>query len=248
LHGGITGFDKKLWNAKAVERSDGPALKLTYTSPDGEEGYPGTLSVKVVYTLTNDNALKIEYQATTDKTTVVNLTNHSYFNLSAGAADTILDHEMQLFCDRCTPVDGTLIPTGELRPVAGTPLDFRTSTPIGQRIEADDEQIRYGGGYDHNWIVNGRAGTLRPAARVYEPISGRVMEVMTTEPAIQFYAGNMMPPSLPGKGGQTYVRRGGLCLETQHYPDSPNKPDFPSTILRPGETYRTTTIYRFSAE
>jgi aldose 1-epimerase len=155
---------------------------------------------------------------------------------------------MQLFCDRCTPVDGTLIPTGELRAVAGTPLDFRTSTRIGDRIEADDEQIRYGGGYDHNWIVNGQAGELRPAARVTEPTSGRVMEVLTTEPAIQFYAGNMMPSSMPGKGGRTYVRRGGLCLETQHYPDSPNKPAFPSTTLRPGETYRTTTIYRFSAE
>jgi aldose 1-epimerase len=155
---------------------------------------------------------------------------------------------MLLYCDRCTPVDGTLIPTGELRSVAGTPLDFRTSTRIGDRIEADDEQIQYGGGYDHNWIVNGQAGKLRPAARVYEPTSGRVMEVLTTEPAIQFYAGNMMPPSLPGKGGQTYMRRGGLCLETQHYPDSPNKPDFPTTTLKPGETYRTTTIYKFSAQ
>jgi len=248
LHGGIAGFDKKLWGATAVERPDGPALKLTYTSPDGEEGYPGTLSVLVVYTLTDDDALKIEYVATTDQTTVVNLTNHSYFNLSAGATDTILDHEMLLFCDRCTPVDGTLIPTGELRSVAATALDFRTSTRIGDRIEADDEQIQYGGGYDHNWIVNGPAGTLRPAARVYEPTSGRVMEVLTTEPAIQFYAGNMMPPSMLGKGGRTYVRRGGLCLETQHYPDSPNQPEFPSTTLKPGETYRTTTIYKFSAQ
>ena len=248
LHGGVKGFDKKLWAAKAIERPDGPALKLTYTSPDGEEGYPGTLSVVVVYTLTEDNALKIEYTATTDQTTVVNLTNHSYFNLSAGAADTILDHEMLLYADRCTPVDGTLIPTGELRPVAGTPLDFRTATRIGARIDEDDEQLKYGGGYDHNWIVNGPPGELRPAARVTEPTSGRVMEVLTTEPAIQFYAGNMMPPSMPGKGGRTYLRRGGLCLETQHYPDSPNKPDFPTTTLKPGETYQTTTVYKFSAK
>ena len=248
LHGGLKGFDKKVWQAKAFESADGPALKLAYTSPDGQEGYPGNLSVKVVYTLSDDNAFKIDYKATTDKTTVVNLTNHSYFNLSAGAADDILGHEMTINADLFTPVDGTLIPTGELRSVGGTPLDFRQSTPIGARIEADDEQLAYGGGYDHNWIVNGESGELRLAARVYEPISGRVMEVHTTEPAIQFYAGNMMPPSMPGKGGRTYIRRGGLCLETQHYPDSPNKPEFPSTTLKPGETYRTTTVYTLSAK
>lgn len=248
LHGGIKGFDKRVWAARAKETANGPALKLTYTSPDCEEGYPGTLSVKVVYTLTNDNALKIDYKATTDKKTVVNLTNHSYFNLSAGAMDTILEHEICINADQFTPVDGTLIPTGELRSVEGTPLDFRTSTLIGARIDADDAQIEFGGGYDHNWVVNGVPGEMRLAARVYEPASGRVMEVLTTEPAVQFYAGNMMPPSIPGKGGQTYVRRGGLCLETQHYPDSPNKPGFPSTVLAPGETYHTTTVYKFSAK
>ncbi len=247
LHGGRQGFDKKLWASQAMETVDGPALKLAYTSPDGEENYPGTLSVEVVYTLTGDDALRIDYRATTDKPTVLNLTNHSYFNLSAGAADTIVDHELTLYADYFTPVDATLIPTGELRPVDGTPLDFRTATRIGARIDADDEQIRFGGGYDHNWVVDGPAGTLRPAAQVYEPGAGRVMEVLTSEPAVQFYAGNMMPPSMPGKGGRTYLRRGGLCLETQHYPDSPNQPHFPATTLRPGETYATTTVYRISA-
>ncbi len=246
LHGGIEGFDKKVWAAQPLETADGPALELRYISPDGEEGYPGALSVRVVYTLSNDDALKIDYQATTERATVVNLTNHTYFNLTAGAADTILDHEMVIYADRFTPIDGTLIPTGELRPVEGTPLDFRTAMPVGARIESGDAQIAFGGGYDHNWVINGQAGALRPAARVYEPVSGRVVEVYTTEPAIQFYAGNMMPRSLPGKGGQVYLRRGGLCLETQHYPDSPNHPQFPSTTLRPGETYRTTTIYKFS--
>ncbi|HOU14468.1 MAG TPA: aldose epimerase family protein [Anaerolineae bacterium] len=248
LHGGLRGFDKKVWTAQALEMPDGPALKLTYTSPDGEEGYPGALSVTVVYALTNDNALAIDYTATTDKATVVNLTNHSYFNLSAGAAATILDHVMMINADTFTPVDGTLIPTGEIRLVAGTPLDFRTPTPIGARINADDAQLKFGGGYDHNWIVNGEPGELRLAARVYEPTSGRVMEVHTTEPAMQFYAGNFLPPSLKGKGGRVYVWRGGLCLETQHYPDSPNKPEFPSTTLEPGQVYETTTVYKFSAD
>ncbi|MBN1934556.1 MAG: galactose mutarotase [Anaerolineae bacterium] len=248
LHGGRKGFDKKVWTPKAVETVDGPALKLAYTSPDGEEGYPGTLLVKVVYTLTNDNALRIDYSAATDKTTVVNLTNHSYFNLSAGVADTILDHEIMINADTFTPVDQGLIPTGELWSVEGTPLDFRTAMRIGARIDADDEQIRFGGGYDHNWVVNGLSGELCLAARVYEPTSGRVMEVLTTEPAVQFYSGNMMPPSMPGKGGRSYIRRCGLCLETQHYPDSPNQPNFPTTTLKPGETYATTTVYRFSAK
>lgn len=248
LHGGTKGFDKKVWSARTRNSADGPTLTLTYTSPDGEEGYPGTLSVKVDYTLTNDNALKIDYSATTDKATVVNLTNHSYFNLSAGAADTILAHEMCINADAFTPVDETVIPTGEVRSVEGSPLDFRTPTAIGARIGADDGQITFGGGYDHNWIVNGTPGDVRLAAQVVEPTSGRVMEVYTTEPAVQFYAGNMMPPSMTGKGGRTYLRRCGLCLETQHYPDSPNKPEFPSTVLRPGEIYQTTTIYKFSAK
>lgn len=247
LHGGTKGFDKRVWMPRALETAGGPALVLAYVSPDGEEGYPGTLSVTVRYTLTDDNALQIDYTASTDKTTVVNLTNHSYFNLSAGGAETILDHEMLINAAAFTPVDGTLIPTGEVRSVAGTVMDFRAPAPIGARIDADDAQLKFGGGYDHNWIVDGEPGTLRLAAQVYEPSSGRVMEVHTTEPAIQFYAGNIMPPTLPGKGGCGYVRRSGFCLETQHYPDSPNKPEFPSTTLRPGQTYQTTTIYKFSA-
>ena len=246
LHGGRKGFDKVLWAPRALETADGPALELAYTSPDGEEGYPGTLAVQVTYTLTQNNALKIQYMAVTDRATIVNLTNHSYFNLSAGAADDILEHEMMLVADLFTPVDEALIPTGELRSVEGTPLDFRISTPIGARIAAEDEQIQLGGGYDHNWVVNGQPGDLRLTAQVKEPTSGRLMSVYTTEPAVQFYAGNMMPPSMPGKGGRTYVRRGGLCLETQHYPDSPNQPHFPSTRLAPGQSYNTTTIYGFS--
>ncbi len=248
LHGGLKGFDKRVWTSRALESPNGPALVLTYTSPDGEEGYPGTLAVTVAYTLADDNSLIIDYTATTDKKTVVNLTNHSYFNLSAGTAETILDHELFINAETFTPVDGTLIPTGEIRPVGGTPLDFRTLTPIGARINMDDAQLKFGGGYDHNWVLNGTPGELRLAARVYEPTSGRVMEVHTTEPAIQFYAGNFLPPALKGKGGRVYVWRGGFCLETQHYPDSPNKPSFPSTVLEPGQVYRTTTIYKFLAE
>ncbi len=248
LHGGLKGFDKKLWQSRAMEMDEGPALELTYTSPDGEEGYPGNLAVTVMYTLTHDNALWLDYQATTDKATVVNLTNHSYFNLSAGASCDVLSHEMMINGDLITPVDNTLIPTGELRSVTGTPFDFRQPTAIGARIDAADEQIGFGGGYDHNWVINGLPGTLRLAASVYEPISGRVMEVLTTEPAMQFYSGNMMPPAgIPGKGGRVYHRRNGFCLETQHYPDSPNKPHFPSTVLCPCQTYATTTVYRFSA-
>ncbi len=247
LHGGLSGFDKKVWKAKAIETKMGPALTLKYISPDGEEGYPGTLAVKVVYTLTNQNALRIHYMASTDKKTVVNLTNHSYFNLSAGASRTILDHSMMINADEFTPVDETLIPTGELRSVENTPLDFRTPTLIGARINQDDPQLKYGGGYDHNWIVNGEAGQLRLAAKVFEQNSGRVMKVITTEPAIQFYAGNMLPV-INGKNNTSYNKRGGLCLETQHYPDSPNKPEFPSTILEPGDKYKTTTIYKFSSK
>ncbi len=246
LHGGREGFDKRVWNASARETSHGPALELSLVSPNGDQGYPGSLSVNVVYTLTAQGALCIDYTAWTDKTTVVNLTNHSYFNLSAGAAPTVLDHELMLNADAFTPVDGTLIPTGELRPVAGTPLDFREPTSIGARIDADDPQLAHGGGYDHNWVINGEAGALRLAARVTEPLTGRVMEVLTTEPGVQVYTANMMP-SIEGKGGAVYQRRGAICLETQHFPDSPNKPEFPSTVLRPGQTFRSTTIYRFSA-
>jgi aldose 1-epimerase len=248
LHGGLQGFDKRLWSALARETAEGPALELSYLSPAGEEGYPGTLSVTVTYTVTSDNGLRIDYAATTDETTVVNLTNHTYFNLAADEAETVLDHKLMLNADAFTPVDETLIPTGEVRSVEGTPLDFRTPTQIGARIEVDDEQLGYGGGYDHNWVINGEPGELRLAARVTEPATGRQMEVWTTEPGVQFYAGNFLDGTITGKGGQVYGHRWGFCLETQHFPDSPNKPQFPSTILRPGETYESTTIYRFRAK
>jgi aldose 1-epimerase len=246
LHGGVQNFGKAVWTAKEVTRKDGPALELTYVSKDGEEGFPGTLTSTVVYTLTNANELKIEYKATTDKPTVVNLTNHSYFNL-AGSGD-ILNHQLMLAADKFTPVDAGLIPTGELKPVDGTPFDFRKPTAIGARINAADDQIKVGGGYDHNFVLNGKPGTLRLAARVTEPTSGRWMEVSTTEPGVQFYTGNFLDGKLTGKGGQTYAKRAGLCLETQHFPDSPNKPAFPSTLLKPGATYQTTTIYKFGAD
>jgi len=245
LHGGLKGFDKVIWTATPVE-GDEPALKLTYTAKDGEEGYPGNLSVEVTYTLQKDNALKIDYTATTDKPTVVNLTNHSYFNL-AGKGD-ILSHEVTLNADRFLPVSQTLIPTGERKPVAGTPFDFTKSTAIGKRInDSSDVQIKYGLGYDHAWVLTDTSASQKLAATVYEPTTGRVMEVYTTEPAVQFYTGNFLDGTLTGKGGVVYQRRTGLCLETEHYPDSPNQPNFPSTTLRPGQTYRTTTVYKFSA-
>ncbi|MBN8820992.1 MULTISPECIES: aldose epimerase family protein [unclassified Spirosoma] len=248
LHGGTVGFDKVLWTATPVE-GDEPALKLTYTSKDGEEGYPGNLSVEVTYTLQKDNALKIDYQATTDKPTVVNLTNHTYFNLTGGAKRDVMDHELTLNADRFLPVDKTLIPTGVLQPVAGTPFDFTKPTVIGKRInDSSDVQIKYGLGYDHAWILNGSGDSLKLAATVYEPTSGRVMEVRTTEPAIQFYTGNFLDGSVTGREGFPYKKRYALCLETEHYPDSPNHPAFPTTVLRPGETYKTTTIYQFSTK
>ncbi len=247
LHGGLRGFDKQVWQAWAREGpADEPMLELSLLSPDGEEGYPGTLSVRAAYTVTSDNGLRIDYQATTDKTTILNLTNHSYFNLSAGRQKTVLDHELMINADAFTPVDEILVPTGQIQPVAGTPLDFRQPTPIGARIDADDEQLQIAGGYDHNWVINGEAGRLRLAARVHEPESGRVMEVFTTEPGVQVYTGNMLPKELPGKGEHTYGLRGGFCLETQHFPDSPNQPAFPSTRLEPGQTFRSSTLYRFS--
>ena len=248
LHGGLKGFDKVLWQAKSREGDGGPTLELTYLSADGEEGYPGALSVKVVYTLTNDNALRVDYAATTDAPTVVNLTQHSYFNLAGAGNGDILGHEMTLHADRFTPVDETLIPTGELRAVAGTPMDFSRPTVIGERIGADDEQIRLGGGYDHNWVLNSDDGSLALAARVREPAGGRVMEVWTTEPGVQFYAGNFLDGSNVGKGGRAYHHRYGLCLETQHFPDSPNQPAFPSTVLEPGQAYSQTTVFKFLVE
>jgi aldose 1-epimerase len=246
LHGGLKRFGTVVWKAKEVKSKDGEGLELTYLSKDGEEGFPGNLSVTVTYALTNQNELKIEYSARTDKTTVVNLTNHSYFNLAGEGS--ILQHQLLINASRFTPVDAALIPTGELRSVKGTPMDFTQFAGIGTRIDQQDEQLTFGRGYDHNWVLNNATGKLAVAARAYEPISGRVMEVLTTEPGIQFYSGNFLDGSITGKGGQVYKQRYGFCLETQHFPDSPNKPGFPSTVLKPGQKYNTTTIYKFSVK
>ena len=245
LHGGVVGFDKVLWDVSEMESQSGKSLMLTYVSNDGEEGYPGTLSVKVVYALSDSNELKIDYEAKTDKPTVVNLTHHSYFNLAGAGSGDILGHELQILAATFTPVDKGLIPTGELRAVKETPMDFTMPTKIGARIEANDEQIRRAGGYDHNWVLNKPAGTFGLAARVADNTSGRVMEVWTTEPGLQFYSGNFLDGSNIGKGEIPYKHRYGFCLETQHFPDSPNKPSFPSTVLKPGETYNSSTVYRF---
>jgi aldose 1-epimerase len=246
LHGGVVGFDKVVWRAREVAAGEEPALELTYRSRDGEEGYPGTLDVAVTYALTAEGELRLDYRATTDRETVVNLTNHAYFNLAGGG--DILGHELLLPAARFVPTDATQIPTGEIRPVAGTPMDFTTPTPIGARIRAEDDQLRFAnGGYDHTWLVDGSPGTYRLAARLHEPASGRVMEVFTTQPGVQLYTGNMLDGSLAGKGGQVYHKHAALCLETQHLPDSPNRPEFPSTVLRPGETYAESTGYRFTA-
>jgi aldose 1-epimerase len=246
LHGGVKGFDKVVWEALEKESTPGRSLVLSYVSKDGEEGYPGTLTVKVTYTLTDSNELRIDYPATTDKPTVINLTQHSYFNLAGQGEGDILGQEMMIDADRFTPIDPGLIPTGELRPVKGTPMDFTTPTAIGARIAQADEQLKLGGGYDHNWVLNKKPGSFGLAARVFEPKSGRVMEVFTVEPGLQFYCGNFLDGTDIGKLGKIYKYRYGFCLETQHFPDSPNKPEFPSTILRPGEVYSTMTVYRFS--
>jgi aldose 1-epimerase len=246
LHGGPEGFDKRVWKARELATANGPAVELTYVSKDGEEGFPGNLSAKVLYTLTDSNELKIEYTATTDKPTVVNLTNHSYFNLNGGGVGDNLQHQVIINADRYTPVDEGLIPTGELKAVKGTPFDFTKATAIGARINQDDQQLKYGKGYDHNWVLNKSGSGMTKAAEVYEPKSGRVMEVFTTEPALQFYTGNFLDGTVKGKGGIAYPFRAAFCMETQHYPDSPNKPKFPSTELKPGQTYHTTTTYKFS--
>lgn len=248
LHGGNVGFDKVVWDAQAIVKNGAVGLRLHYLSPDGEEGYPGNLDVTVHYWLTDGNVLRIEYEATTDQATPVNLTQHSYFNLAGHNSGTILDHELMIHARHITPVDKGLIPTGEMMPVEGTPFDFTTPTAIGKRVNADHQQIEFGPGYDHNWVLTGWDGKLRPAATVYEPRSGRFMEILTTEPGLQFYCGNFLDGSNVGKGGHAYQHRTGFCLETQHFPDSPNQPKFPSTILRPGEVYRHTTEYRFSAK
>jgi aldose 1-epimerase len=244
LHGGKKGFDKVVWEPKVLTTADGAALELTYVSKDGEEGYPGTLSVKAVYTLTEDNALRLEYTATTDKDTVLNLTQHSYFNL-AGKGD-ILNHEVEMPASKFTPVDSTLIPIGELRSVEGTPFDFRKATAIGARIKQQDEQLKFGNGYDHNYVIDKPMGELGLCARVYEPTSGRVLEVLSTEPGLQFYSGNFLDGSNKGKGGRVYQFRNAFCMEPQHYPDSPNQPNFPSVVLKPGQTYKNTIVFKFS--
>jgi aldose 1-epimerase len=243
LHGGPTGFDRRVWKAEPLEVKDGAAVRFTYLSKDGEENYPGNLTVSVTYTLTDTNELKLEYAAETDRDTVVNLTNHSYFNLAGAGSDDMLKHVLYLNADNYTPVDSTLIPTGEIASVAGTPLDFRKPTEIGARIG----EIKDIGGYDHNFVLNGKAGTLRIAARVTEPTTGREMEVLTTEPGVQFYSAIHLD-GIKGKGGLTYSKYGALCLETQHFPDSPNRPNFPSTVLKPGAKFHSETIYKFSAK
>jgi aldose 1-epimerase len=243
LHGGKKGFDKVVWKAEDVSGPAGPAVKLTYVSPDGEEGFPGKLSVAVTYTVTQDDALKIDYSATTDKPTLVNLTNHSYFNLAGQTGGTILDHEMMIAADQYTAADDAYIPTGELKSVQGTPLDFTSPKALGARIA----QIKgEPGGYDHNYVIRPDKRSPALAARVREPSSGRVMEVFTTEPGVQLYTGNFLDGSVMGKG-VVYKKHTGFCLETQHFPDSPHHPEFPSIVLRPGATYKTTTIYKFSA-
>lgn len=248
LHGGLKGFDKVVWEATPLLTKQGPSLQLTYISKDGEEGYPGTLTVTATYTLTEKNELKLVYRATTDKKTIVNLTHHSYFNLAGQGSGEILDHIVTLKSDRFTPVDKNLITTGKITSVKGTPFDFRKPTAIGARINAKDEQLKFAKGYDHNWVAAKLPGKLGVVARVEDPKSGRVMEVLSTEPGLQFYTGNFLDGTLTGKGGKIYNFRTGFCIEPQHYPDSPNHKNFPSVVLKPGQTYKNTIIYRFSTK
>ncbi len=246
LHGGLKrSFDKVVWKAQAVETSTGPGVKFTYTSPDGEEGYPGTMSATVIYSLSDNNELRIEYEATTDADTPINLTNHSYFNLAGEGAATVLDHVLTLNASKYTPTDDTLIPTGKIESVEGTPLDFRKPTRIGERIKQLDDSPYIG--YDHNVVLDGEMGTLRHIATLKDPASGRVLKVSTTEPGVQFYSGNFLKGQ-KGKGGKTYAHRSAMCLETQHFPDSVNHPNFPTTILKPGDTYRHKAVFALSAE
>ncbi len=245
LHGGSQGFYKRVWTAEPSRGHDGPAVKLTYVSPDGEEGYPGQVTLTVTYTLTADNALRIDYQGTTDKPTILNPTHHSYFNLSGDPSQTILDEELTIDAQQTTPIGPTLVPTGKLAPVAGTPMDFRRPTRIGARIDAADEQLAFAKGYDHNWVLDGH-GKLRQAAEVFDARSGIVMQVLTDQPGLQFYSGNFLDGTIHGKHGAVYRHRSALCLEAQLFPDTPHHPQFPSATLRPGQTYRQTTIYQFS--
>jgi aldose 1-epimerase len=249
LHGGKVGFDKVVWSAKPLQTKAGPALELKYLSRDGEEGYPGNLDVTALYTLTNKNELRVDFTATTDKATIVNLTHHSYFNLKGEGSGTILDHVVTINANKTTPVDKGLIPTGELKPVKGTPFDFTKPHTIGERVNANDQQIKYGPGYDHNWVVCGcPLARMRRMAHVSEPTTGRTMDVLSNQPAVQFYCGNFLDGSLVGKSGKKYVHRSGFCFEPQHFPDSPNEPKFPSTELKPGQTYKNTIIYRFGVK
>jgi len=248
LHGGNKGFDKQLWTITTKESGEGSSAIFTRTSPDGEEGYPGTLQVRVTYTLTDKNELILDYHATTDKPTPVNLTQHTYWNLAGEGSGDILGHQLTINADRFTPVDTTLIPTGELASVSGTPFDFRQPTAIGARIDQNNDQLKKGPGYDHNWVLNRKGSGPEFAARLRDPQSGRTLEIATTEPGLQFYSGNFLDGALTGKSGKPYARRTGLCLETQHFPDSPNQPNFPSTILQPGKSYDSRTVVTFSAK
>lgn len=248
LHGGTIGFDKVVWTAKYLKKHN--ALELSYLAKDKEEGYPGNLQIRVTYQLSNENELIVHYVATTDKATPINLTQHTYFNLKGEGQGDILGHELMLNAKQYTPVDVTSIPTGEIAEVKGTPFDFTTTKVIGRDIAAEHQQIEFGGGFDHNWVLDkgGKEGAMTLAARVHEPTSGRVLEVRTNEPGIQFYSANFLDGRLKGKSGNAYIKRGGFCLETQHYPDSPNQPNFPSSILKPGEEYNTTTVFAFSTK
>jgi aldose 1-epimerase len=247
LHGGCRGFDKVLWEATEISCGENSALRLNHLSIDGEEGYPGNLSVSVIFSITDDGALKVDYSATTDESTVLNLTNHSYFNLSDGGASDILHHELQIDADYYLPIDREALPLGATREVAGTPFDFRKSTPIGRRIGEKDEQLLFGEGYNHMWVLRGRGETPTHAAMVFDPKSGRTMELLTTELGVQLFTANFPGDMFRGRNGAFCPSRGGFCLETQGYPDAPNHPEYPSTVLNPGEVYRQTTIYRFSA-
>ncbi len=248
LHGGLGGFNKVMWTAEPIESATDPALKLTYVSKDGEEGYPGTVTLTVIYTLTKNNELRIDYLGTTDKTTILNPTQHSYFNLNGDPSKTILDHELMIAADEITPVDDGLITTGKLDKVEGTPFDFRTPTKIGSHINDANEQIKYGKGFDHNWVLRKYDRKIHSMATLYNSTSGRFMEMLTDQPGVQFYSGNFLDGTAKGKNGIAYQFRTGLCLEAQCFPDSPNKSNFPSAVLKPGETYRQTTIYKFSTK